>query len=196
MAPRGKKIIIDTDPGVDDSWAILLALRSPEVEVIGLTSLFGNVRTKMATQNALYLLEKFGKTDIPVVEGSLAGGWVGSRVRGEKRSRVKDTRYPFFYTLLSRLNTHTHTHTRNTRRFTNERLPSLSGPIFAWRSGRVEESVRRTTRRTQHSLTSRLRHLFPHTGRAVTVPMHFIFLISFSSFPRNCASLHQVARLH
>ena len=84
MAPRGKKIIIDTDPGVDDSWAILLALRSPEVEVIGLTSLFGNVRTKMATQNALYLLEKFGKPDIPVVEGSLVGGWVGSHVRGRR----------------------------------------------------------------------------------------------------------------
>lgn len=73
MASGGKKIIIDTDPGVDDSWAILLALRSPEVEVLGLTTLFGNVRTKMATQNALYLLEVFGKPDIPVVEGSLVG---------------------------------------------------------------------------------------------------------------------------
>ena len=40
-APR-RKVIIDTDPGVDDSFAILLALRSPEIEVIGLTSLFGN----------------------------------------------------------------------------------------------------------------------------------------------------------
>ena len=54
--PGVRKLIIDTDPGVDDSWAILLALRSPEVEVIGITSLFGNVRTKMATQNALFLM--------------------------------------------------------------------------------------------------------------------------------------------
>ena len=37
--PGVRKLIIDTDPGVDDSWAILLALRSPEVEVIGITSL-------------------------------------------------------------------------------------------------------------------------------------------------------------
>ncbi|MBI2975871.1 MAG: nucleoside hydrolase, partial [Chloroflexi bacterium] len=36
------KIIIDTDPGVDDSMAILVALRSPELEVIGLTAVFGN----------------------------------------------------------------------------------------------------------------------------------------------------------
>ena len=36
------KIIIDTDPGVDDSMAILFALRSPELEVIGLTAVFGN----------------------------------------------------------------------------------------------------------------------------------------------------------
>ena len=69
--PGVRKLIIDTDPGVDDTWAICLALRSPEVEVIGITSLFGNVRTKMATQNALYLMEKFGRPDIPVVEGSL-----------------------------------------------------------------------------------------------------------------------------
>ena len=48
-APR-RKVIIDTDPGVDDSFAILLALRSPEIEVIGLTSLFGNVRTPTATK--------------------------------------------------------------------------------------------------------------------------------------------------
>jgi hypothetical protein len=81
MAP--KKIIIDTDPGVDDSWAILLALRSPEVEVIGLTSLFGNVRTTMATANSLKLLETFGQPHIPVVEGSLVRGWGEERRLGD-----------------------------------------------------------------------------------------------------------------
>jgi inosine-uridine nucleoside N-ribohydrolase len=39
-----KKVLIDTDPGVDDAMAILFALRSPELEVIALTTVFGNAR--------------------------------------------------------------------------------------------------------------------------------------------------------
>ncbi|GAA0186502.1 hydrolase [Lithospermum erythrorhizon] len=69
MAER-KKIIIDTDPGIDDAMAIFLALQSPEIEVIGLTTIFGNVHTTLATRNALHLLEVAGRTDIPVAEGS------------------------------------------------------------------------------------------------------------------------------
>ncbi|MFS7970790.1 putative inosine nucleosidase [Helianthus anomalus] len=65
-----KKIIIDTDPGIDDAMAIFLALRSPEVNVIGLTTIYGNVYTTLATRNALHLLEVAGRTDIPVAEGS------------------------------------------------------------------------------------------------------------------------------
>ncbi|KAJ3683190.1 hypothetical protein LUZ60_013417 [Juncus effusus] len=65
-----KKVIIDTDPGVDDAMAIFVALNSPEIEVIGLTTIFGNVYTSLATQNALHLLEVAGRTDIPVSEGS------------------------------------------------------------------------------------------------------------------------------
>ncbi|PKA55948.1 putative uridine nucleosidase 2 [Apostasia shenzhenica] len=65
-----KKIIIDTDPGVDDAMAIFIALRSPEVEVIGLTTIYGNVYTTLATRNALHLLEVAERTDIPVAEGS------------------------------------------------------------------------------------------------------------------------------
>ncbi|XP_076956202.1 putative uridine nucleosidase 2 [Bidens hawaiensis] len=65
-----KKIIIDTDPGIDDAMAIFLALRSPEVNVIGLTTVYGNVYTTLATRNALHLLEVAGRTDIPVAEGS------------------------------------------------------------------------------------------------------------------------------
>jgi inosine-uridine nucleoside N-ribohydrolase len=64
------KIIIDTDPGVDDAMAIFLALCSPELEVIGLTTIFGNVTTEMATTNALRLLEIAGRTDIPVAKGA------------------------------------------------------------------------------------------------------------------------------
>ncbi|CAL9213842.1 unnamed protein product [Arabidopsis halleri] len=65
-----KKIIIDTDPGIDDAMAIFVALNSPEVDVIGLTTIFGNVYTTLATRNALHLLEVAGRTDIPVAEGT------------------------------------------------------------------------------------------------------------------------------
>jgi len=65
-----KKIIIDTDPGVDDAMAIFFALRSPELDLIGLTTIFGNVHTDLATTNALRLLEIAGRTDIPVAKGA------------------------------------------------------------------------------------------------------------------------------
>ncbi|KAG7595954.1 Ribonucleoside hydrolase-like [Arabidopsis suecica] len=65
-----KKIIIDTDPGIDDAMAIFVAINSPEVDVIGLTTIFGNVYTTLATRNALHLLEVAGRTDIPVAEGT------------------------------------------------------------------------------------------------------------------------------
>lgn len=68
MNPR--KIIIDTDPGVDDAMAIFLALRSPELELIGLTTVFGNVHTDLATTNALRLLEIAGRRGIPVAHGA------------------------------------------------------------------------------------------------------------------------------
>ena len=64
------KIIIDTDPGVDDAMAIFFALRSPELELMGLTTIFGNVHTDLATTNALRLLEIAGRTDIPVAKGA------------------------------------------------------------------------------------------------------------------------------
>lgn len=65
-----RKIIIDTDPGVDDAMAIFFALRSPELELIGLTTIFGNVHTDLATTNALRLLEIAGRRDIPVAKGA------------------------------------------------------------------------------------------------------------------------------
>ena len=64
-----KKIIIDTDPGVDDAMAILFALQSPELEVVGLTTIFGNVHTDLGTQNALRLVEFAGK-NVPVAHGA------------------------------------------------------------------------------------------------------------------------------
>ncbi|CAL5207948.1 unnamed protein product [Lathyrus oleraceus] len=76
-----KKIIIDTDPGIDDAMAIFLALRSPEVQVIGLTTIYGNVYTTLATRNALHLLEVAGRTDIPVAEGSHVTLTKGTKLR-------------------------------------------------------------------------------------------------------------------
>ncbi|CAN0880023.1 Uridine nucleosidase 1 [Linum grandiflorum] len=71
------KLIIDTDPGIDDSMAILMAFQTPEVEILGFTTVFGNVATVDATRNALLLCEIAGRPDIPVAEGShepLKGG--------------------------------------------------------------------------------------------------------------------------
>lgn len=72
-----EKLIIDTDPGIDDSMAILMAFQTPGSEVLGLTTIFGNVTTKDATRNALLLCEIAGRPDVPVAEGSpepLKGG--------------------------------------------------------------------------------------------------------------------------
>lgn len=67
-APR--KILIDTDPGIDDAMAIFYALSSPELDVIGLTTVFGNAHTELTTRNALSLLEIAERTDIPVAAGA------------------------------------------------------------------------------------------------------------------------------
>ena len=63
------KTIIDTDPGVDDAIAILMALASPSIELIGLTTVGGNVPLARTTRNALALLEYAGRSGIPVARG-------------------------------------------------------------------------------------------------------------------------------
>lgn len=66
-----QKIIIDTDPGQDDAVALLLALASPEdLEVLGITSVAGNVPISYTTRNCLMLVELANRTDVPVFEGS------------------------------------------------------------------------------------------------------------------------------
>ncbi len=65
-----QSIIIDTDPGIDDVMAILFALASPELDVVGLTSVFGNHYIDITTRNALHLLELAGCPDIPVARGA------------------------------------------------------------------------------------------------------------------------------
>lgn len=69
MSTAPRKIIIDTDPGIDDAMAIFYALASPELDVVGLATVFGNAETSVCTDNALKLLEIAGRTDIPVARG-------------------------------------------------------------------------------------------------------------------------------
>jgi uridine nucleosidase len=64
-----KKIIIDTDPGIDDAMAILAALHSPELEVLGLTTVFGNTTVDLCSLNALRLVELEGNDHVPVAQG-------------------------------------------------------------------------------------------------------------------------------
>jgi inosine-uridine nucleoside N-ribohydrolase len=63
-------IILDCDPGHDDAIAILLALASPEVELVGITTVSGNQTVDKTTANALKILELAGRTDVPVYAGA------------------------------------------------------------------------------------------------------------------------------
>jgi inosine-uridine nucleoside N-ribohydrolase len=64
------KILLDCDPGHDDAIALLLALASPEVEVVGVTTVHGNQTLAKTTTNALKLLEFVGRTEVPVAAGA------------------------------------------------------------------------------------------------------------------------------
>jgi purine nucleosidase len=64
------RAIIDTDPGVDDALALLLAMRSPELKIEGITPVAGNVPLDLALPNALRMVEIAGRTDIPVAAGA------------------------------------------------------------------------------------------------------------------------------
>jgi inosine-uridine nucleoside N-ribohydrolase len=63
-------IILDCDPGHDDAIALLLALASPEVELLGVTTVHGNQTLEKTTENALRVLELVGRTDVPVARGA------------------------------------------------------------------------------------------------------------------------------
>ena len=65
-----RKIIIDTDPGQDDAVAILLALASPdEIDLLGITTVAGNVPIDLTSKNARIICELAGKTNVPVFKG-------------------------------------------------------------------------------------------------------------------------------
>ncbi len=69
MATPTKKVIIDTDPGIDDAIALCYAMAHPELEIVALTTIFGNVDTKLATDNAARLCHLM-QTSIPVAAGA------------------------------------------------------------------------------------------------------------------------------
>ena len=80
-------ILLDCDPGHDDAIAILLALASPEVELLGITTVAGNQTLEKTTANAIRILEFAGRTEIPVAAGAerplLRDPYVAKYVHGE-----------------------------------------------------------------------------------------------------------------
>src|SRR5262249_21960704 len=81
------KILLDCDPGHDDAIALLLALASPEVDLVGVTTVHGNQTLPKTTVNALKLLEFPGRTDVPVSAGAdrpiVREAYVAEYVHGE-----------------------------------------------------------------------------------------------------------------
>src|SRR6266568_8197340 len=73
IAGRGPfRVVIDTDPGVDDALALLLVMRSPELKIEAITPVAGNVPLELSLPNALRMVEIAGRTDIPVAVGAKA----------------------------------------------------------------------------------------------------------------------------
>jgi purine nucleosidase len=62
-------IIIDTDPGQDDAVALLLAFGSPELDILGITTVAGNVPLELTTRNGLMMAELAGRPEVPVLAG-------------------------------------------------------------------------------------------------------------------------------
>ncbi len=81
------KILLDCDPGHDDAIALLLALASPEVELLGVTTVAGNQTLDKTTANAIRVLEFVGRGDVPVAAGAdrplVRPQYVASYVHGE-----------------------------------------------------------------------------------------------------------------
>ena len=76
-----KRLLIDADTGIDDSIAILFALRRPDVQVLGITTGFGNTTAQQASENSLRLIQLAKPSyEVPVAIGAvepLAGSWKG-----------------------------------------------------------------------------------------------------------------------
>lgn len=68
MSPR--PVVIDCDPGIDDAVALLVATASPEIDLLGVTTVSGNVGLERTTRNALAVLDAVGRGDVPVAAGA------------------------------------------------------------------------------------------------------------------------------
>src|SRR5881394_3201935 len=81
------RFILDCDPGHDDAIALLLALASPELELLGVTTVSGNQILEKTTANAIRILEYVGRQDIPVAAGAdrplVRDRYVAAYVHGE-----------------------------------------------------------------------------------------------------------------
>lgn len=64
------KVILDVDPGIDDAIAIIMALRSSKIELIGIATVYGNVTPQVGILNTLKVLESMNRVDIPVILGA------------------------------------------------------------------------------------------------------------------------------
>jgi len=69
IPPPAAPVVIDTDPGIDDTLALLLALRSPELDVRGISVSYGNTIVEHAHRNALEILRRSGRR-LPVAVGA------------------------------------------------------------------------------------------------------------------------------
>jgi inosine-uridine nucleoside N-ribohydrolase len=87
MRSLPERILIDCDPGHDDAIALLLALASPELEVVGVTTVAGNQTLEKTTANAIRVLDFVGRVEIPVAAGAdrplLRDPFVAAYVHGE-----------------------------------------------------------------------------------------------------------------
>jgi inosine-uridine nucleoside N-ribohydrolase len=70
ISSRPTRVVIDTDPGLDDALAILLALRSPELDVVGITTVCGNVPVGQATKNLFRVLSLLPPSSVLVGQGA------------------------------------------------------------------------------------------------------------------------------
>jgi purine nucleosidase len=69
VSSRPRRVVLDTDPGIDDALAILLALASPEIDLAGLSVVHGNCPLSDAVANALAILHLAGHPHLPVAAG-------------------------------------------------------------------------------------------------------------------------------
>jgi pyrimidine-specific ribonucleoside hydrolase len=64
------RLVIDTDPGIDDVVTLALATRSPELDIVAITTTYGNATIENTTRNAYELLRILGRTHIPMHPGA------------------------------------------------------------------------------------------------------------------------------